>query len=284
MPISEIIEFIVFGAIVGAYGAMVGVGGGFVIVPILLLFYVDPSTGQLISPQRAAGTSLAVVFVNAASATIAFIRQGRVDFQTGWRFAAATIPSAIIGAQVASYFSSNIFKALFGLLLFALAIFLNLKPESSKAQALLAEGASLPPGYVRRSIVDARGVRFDYAFNMRNGILLSFFIGFLSSILGIGGGVVHVPAMVFLFGFPAHLASATSTFVLVFTSLAGGASHLTKGNILFGPAAAMSAGVIVGAQLGAQLARRVKGGIIVRFLTLALIVVGGRLLYAAFFG
>ncbi len=283
MSVTEAVQFVVFGIVVGAYGAMVGVGGGFIIVPILLLFYTDPSTGRPIEPERAAGTSLAVVFVNAVSGTLAFVRQRRIDYHTGWRFAAATIPSAILGAQVAEFFSSAAFKVLFGLLLIALAVFLNIKPDNTKEQALLAEGAPLPRGWVLRSLVDARGVRFDYAFNMRSGILLSFFIGFLSSILGIGGGVVHVPAMVFLFNFPAHLASATSTFVLIFTSLAGGAAHLVNGNVIFGPAIAMSVGVIGGAQLGAYIARRVKGKIIVRFLTLALIVVGGRLIYGAFF-
>lgn len=271
----EIVVFVLIGLVVGAYGALIGAGGGFVIVPILLLFFG-------FNPAQAAGTSLAVVAIGAVSSTIAFVRQRRIDYQTGWRFAAATIPSAIIGAQVADYFSSAAFKVFFGCLLIALAVFLNLKPDTSKAALAHPDSGPLPAGWTRRSLTDARGHHFAYAFNLRNGIILSFFIGFLSSILGIGGGVIHVPAMVFLFGFPAHLATATSTFVLVFTSLAGAASHLVSGNIQFGPALALAAGVVVGAQVGAALARRVKGKIIVRFLTLALVIVGVRLILAAF--
>ncbi len=275
MPVQEIVEFVLFGLVVGVYGTLVGAGGGFIIVPILLLFF-----GY--TPQQAAGTSLAVVFCNAVSATLAFVRQGRIDYPTAWRFAAATIIPAFIGGQVASLFTSSVFKALFGALLIALAIFLNLKPDNSKARAVLASDGPLPSGWVRRSLVDARGQEFNYAFNLRAGIVLSFFIGFISSVLGIGGGVIHVPAMVFLFGFPAHLATATSSFVLLFTSLSGAVSHFLIGNILFGPALAMSAGVIVGAQIGAAIARRAKGRAIVRFLSLALIITGARLIYGAF--
>jgi uncharacterized membrane protein YfcA len=277
MPVREVVEFVLFGIAVGAYGTMVGAGGGFVIVPILLLVYH-------FSPQKAAGTSLAVVLCNAVSATAAFVRQRRIDFRTGLGFAAATIPTAYAGGYVASYFSSSAFKGLFGALLIGLAVFLNLRPDTAKARALALSEGPLPPGYVRRTLVDARGERFDYAFNFRNGVILSFFIGFLSSILGVGGGIFLVPAMVFLFGFPAHLATATSTFVLMFTALSGSISHFTRGNIVFGPALAMAAGVIVGAQVGAAIAQRVKGRSLVRFLSIALVLAGLQLIYKAFTG
>lgn len=270
-----IVEFVLIGLLVGTYGALIGAGGGFVIVPILLLLFG-------FSPQEAAGTSLTVVFVGAISSTIAFVRQRRIDYQTAWRFAAATIPSALLGAQIATYFTSTAFRVLFGGLLIVLAVFLNLRPDTSQAKLSAPDSGPLPGGWVRRSLTDARGVHFAYAFNLRNGIILSVFVGFLSSILGIGGGVVHVPAMVFLFGFPAHLATATSTFVLAFTALAGAIPYLLRGDVQLGPAAALAAGVVVGAQVGAAIARRVKGKIIVRSLTIALVIVGVRLILDAF--
>ncbi len=104
-------------------------------------------------------------------------------------------------------------------------------------------------------------------------------IGFISSLAGIGGGIIHVPAMVFLFGFPAHLAAATSQFALVFTSLVGSLGYLAQGDVLLVPAAAMAAGAIVGARAGATIAGRVKGRVIVRILSLALVAAGLRLIY-----
>ena len=90
--------------------------------------------------------------------------------------------------------------------------------------------------------------------------------------------------MVFLFGFPAHLATATSHFVLAITALVGSAGNLAAGRILYLPAAAMALGAIGGARVGAAISQRVKGVGIVRVLSLALVVVGGRLIYGALHG
>ncbi len=276
MSAREIVEFVLLGVFVGTYGTMVGAGGGFIIVPILLLFFSSQFT-----TTQASGTSLFVVLCNGISASLAYIRQKKIDYATGWRFAAATVPSAFIGGQIADRFGSTAFRLTFGILLILVAIFLNLRPDPKKAKALADPDNPLPSGFVRRTLIDARGLQSIYAFNMRSGIIFSFGIGFLSSILGVGGGIFMVPAMVFLFGFPAHLAAATSSFVLVFTALSGTISHLLKGNVLFGPALAMSAGVIVGAQLGAAIAQRVQGKAIVRFLSVALILTGIQLIVKA---
>jgi uncharacterized protein len=280
MPLREVVEFVLLGVFVGTYGTLVGAGGGFIIVPILLIFF----GGQFDPPALASGTSLFVVLCNGISASIAYIRQKKIDYATGWRFAAATVPSAFVGGLVAQFFGAAAFKLTFGILLIGVAIFLNLRPDPKKAQALADPDRPLPPGFVRRTLTDARGQRSVYAFNMRSGILFSFGIGFLSSILGVGGGIFMVPAMVFLFGFPAHLAAATSSFVLVFTALSGTVSHLIQGNVLFGPAIAMSAGVIGGAQLGAAISQRVQGKAIVRFLSVALILTGIQLIIKAIGG
>ncbi len=208
--------------------------------------------------------------------TAAYARQRRVDYATGWRFAVATIPGSIAGAYLSSFFTSRFFNGLFGLLLLAIAVFLTLRSETGPARVAALGGAPLPSGYARRALVDAAGGRYDYTFDMRRGLVLSFFVGFLSSILGIGGGIIHVPAMVLLFGFPAHVATATSHFVLSITALTGSLSHLFLGDILIVPALAMGVGVIGGAQVGAAISSRTKGSAIVRVLSLALVVVGLR--------
>lgn len=276
MPVTEIVEFLLMGLGVGIYGTLVGAGGGFILVPVLVLFFSKEFT-----TTQASGTSLFVVLCNGLSATVAFMRQKKIDYATGLRFAAATVPSAFIGGQIASYVSSSVFKLVFGLLLVGVAIFLNFRPDPKKAQALADPDKPLPAGFVRRSLTLANGDHYEYAFNMRNGIIFSFGIGFLSSILGVGGGIFMVPAMVFLFGFPAHLAAATSSFVLVFTALSGVLSHLLRGNVLFGPAIVMSLGVIVGAQIGAAVSQRVHGKAILRFLSVALIITGLQLILKA---
>src|SRR5947209_2758680 len=149
-------------------------------VPIFLLFIPG------ISPGEAAGTSLAVVFFNALSGTASYIRQGRVDFRTGTLFALATVPGSIIGAYLSNLFSSRLFYVIFGLFLIAIATFLILRPDPRQAAALAGpeSGAialdDLPRGWVARSIIDRSGEQFSYRFNLVQGIVLSFFVGFLS--------------------------------------------------------------------------------------------------------
>ncbi len=267
----------VVGVGVGTYGTLVGAGGGFVMVPIFLLAISG------ISPAEAAGTSLAVVFFNAVSGTASYVRQGRVDFRTGTLFAIATIPGSIIGAYLSNLFSNRPFYIVFGLFLIAIAVFLNVRPDPRAAPALATPETGAVPiqprGWVARSITDRGGEEFTYTFNMAGGIALSVVVGFLSSILGIGGGIIHVPAMVFLFNFPAHIATATSHYVLVISALVGALSHLAAGDIRWVPMIGLSIGVIPGAQIGAKLSQRLHGKWILRGLSLALAVVGLRLLF-----
>jgi len=277
MPVQEIIVFVALGLVVSIYGSLVGAGGGFIIVPTLLLFFASD-----FSTKQASGTSLMVVLFNGLSATYAFAKVKRIDYATGVRFAAATVPSAFIGGQVAAYFDSAAFKAVFGFVLVGVALFLNVRPDPAKAKALADPNKPLPPGFVRRTMIDMKGQEITYAFNIRNGIIFCFGIGFLASILGVGGGIFLVPAMVFLFGFPAHYATATSSFVLIFTSLSGIIPHAINGHIVLIPGIAMTVGGIVGAQIGARLAQRVKGKIILRFLSLGMGVAGIQLVRKAF--
>jgi hypothetical protein len=172
--------FLAFGLAVGTYGTLVGLGGGFVIVPAMLLVYRA-------TPQAAVGTSLTVVFLNALSGSISYARQRRIDIRTGLKFALATIPGAALGAYLSSYLTSRPFSFVFGLLLLLLAGLLLWKPDIREAPGS-SETSALGRGEVLRRLVDGRGNIFIYSFNERNGILLSFFVGFVSSILGVGGG------------------------------------------------------------------------------------------------
>ena len=120
-----------------------------------------------------------------------------------------------------------------------------------------------------------------YSFQLWKGMLYSAAIGFMSSLLGIGGGVIHVPVMTTVLHFPIHIATATSQFVLMFMSAQGTSVHLVTGNLSFdedlAKAILLASGAIPGAQVGAIAARHLHGHVITRALAVSLMLVGARL-------
>lgn len=270
MPVDppRAVALLLLGVVIGAYGTLVGAGGGFLLVPVLLL-------GFGFGAPEAAGTSLTVVFLNALSGTLGYWRQHRIDYWSGLRFAAATVPGSVAGAYLSTFFTTRLFSLVFGILLLLLAAFLVVRPLRRTSARLRGQAS---PGYTHRTLVDTWGERFEWSYDLPRALLLSFGVGFLSSILGIGGGIIHVPAMVLLFAFPAHVATATSHFVLAISALVGAASHLWLGHVRLLEAAELGIGVSVGAQIGARLARRVHDLWLVRALAVALVLVGLRLI------
>jgi uncharacterized membrane protein YfcA len=269
----EIFLLALLGVVVGTYGTLVGVGGGFLVVPLLLIIYKLP-------PVAAAATSLVVVLLNAVSGSVTHVRRGRVDVRTGLLLAAATVPGAFfIGPALAERIPERAFKIGFGIFLLVLATVLFLRAVRQPASDRGRTYGGL--WRIRRSLRDASGTVIDYEFDAVLAIVLSFAVGILSSMLGIGGGIVHVPALIHLMGFPVHVATATSQFVLAFTAAAGVTKYASEGHVVWPLAAAVGAGVIVGAQFGARLSQRMKGARIVRLLVVAILVLAIRLIWSA---
>jgi len=267
-----VVELLAVGAGAGFYGTLVGLGGGFIIIPVLLLVYH-------FTPQQTVGTSLTIVFFNAVSGTLAYVRQRRIDYRSGIRFAIATLPGSVLGAYIANYLSFKVFSVVFGALLFGIAVFILLRPKREDSNPGLSCAPLLSRVYAIRMVTDNKGRVFRYAYKEWLGILVSFFVGFISSMMGIAGGVVQVPTMVYLFNFPTHIATATSTFILSLSTVTGSAFHQILGHVVYAPAFIIGAGAIIGAQGGARLAQRLQGKWIVRSLAVALLFVGGRLLW-----
>ncbi|MCC6349265.1 MAG: sulfite exporter TauE/SafE family protein [Candidatus Eisenbacteria bacterium] len=259
------------GVLVGAFGTLIGAGGGFVLVPVLLLLYPKDS------PALVTGISLAVVCLNAASGSFAYSRMRRVDFRSGWMFAAATIPGAVLGAMATARIPRRSFDLLFGVLLLLGSLYLLWRPLRRDG------GEGHATGSFARQLTERDGTVHRWSYEPWLGIAISVFVGFASSVLGIGGGIIHVPVLTQVLGFPVHVATATSHFVLAVMALAGTIVHLSNGELLpgLGRVAAIGAGVLVGAQIGAALSKRVGGVWIMRSLALALGLVGVRILLLA---
>ncbi len=262
------------GFVLGALGTLIGAGGGFVLVPVLLLLYPENS------PETITSISLAVVFFNALSGSLAYGKMGRIDFKSGAMFAVATIPGAILGAFTTDIIPRRAFDGVFGILMVAAAAYLILQRDKGPGH-----GSSGDRHTTRRRIVEKDGTVHTYSFSLRAGMMWSTLVGYVSSLLGIGGGIVHVPVLARLLNFPVHIATATSHFVLAIMALTGTVVHIAAGSFSHGGlwrTIYLGVGVLFGAQLGALLSSRVKGVWIIRSLAIALGLVGVRILLMAF--
>jgi uncharacterized membrane protein YfcA len=150
----EYLWLIPLGFVVGAYGTLIGAGGGFLLVPILLLIYPHET------PETITSISLAVVFFNALSGTIAYARLKRIEYRSGLIFSAATIPGAILGALTTVYLPRRLFDSIFGFLLMAVAIFLAIKPEGGEQ-----EPQSCPPNHRECTLTEADGTVHRFSYN-----------------------------------------------------------------------------------------------------------------------
>src|SRR5215831_21093547 len=115
---SHPVDMVAIGFIIGTIGTLIGAGGGFLLVPILLL--LDPQ----MPPQVVTGISLAVVFFNAASGSLAYARMGRIDYKGGIAFAIAALPDAVAGAYLTSHIPRRLFDGIFGCLMIAASVYL----------------------------------------------------------------------------------------------------------------------------------------------------------------
>jgi uncharacterized membrane protein YfcA len=266
---ASLLLLVALGFAVGAYGTIIGAGGGFILVPALLLIYPD------YDPEQVTAISLAVVWANATSGAVAYARQRRIDYVTGLIFAASSVPGVIGGALVVGYVPERSFSILFGALLLTMSV-ITLQPRPTAIREPRPER-----GLLVRTMTAPGGVTYRYSYKVWQAVLLSLAIGFVSSLFGVGGGVIHVPMMIVLFRIPIELAVATSHFVLAL--MTGGATtvHLASGSFSgeqLLQAGALAVGAIPGAQAGAWLAHRMPAHRVLPLLALALVALGLRLI------
>ena len=222
----EDIWLIPLGFIAGILGSIIGLGGGIIIVPVL--------TFMGFSPTLAVSNSLFAVFSNSVGSTVAYAKQKRVEFSLGWKLGLMAVPGTILGAFISSDLSSEIFKVLFALVLISSASYIFLKRKIEEKSVDIS----------RLLLVFSAGA--------------SFFAGIISSLFGIGGGLIFVPLMVVALGISIKRAAPTSQFILMFASFSGLIVHSMLGHPDYYQALLLSIGAFAGGILGARLSLEIK--------------------------
>ena len=260
------IELLAFIAAIGAgtFGAVVGVGGGLIIVPLL-------SVALGVPLHNAIAVSLLGVIAVSTTASASFLRSGLVDRRAGLALLVSTAMGGAVGGYVAGLLDARLLSGIFGAVLVLVAIQMLRSRSAQVAEVIDAPGRLEFDG---RYVEPTTGEEVAYrARNVAPAAVVSVFAGGLSGLLGIGGGVINVPTMNVLMGMPIRVATTTSTYMLGATAAASAVIYFSRGDVDSGLAAPVVVGVFLGARAGAWLSHRLPH----RALTLAFGVV------AAFF-
>jgi uncharacterized membrane protein YfcA len=269
----DFVLLVLLGFGTGAYGILVGAGGGFILGPMLLLFFD-------LEPEVMAGTVLASVAINSISGSFAYRSMKLIDYRSGFLFAAAAIPGSVLGAFGVGAVAPSTFQILFGVMLVLLAVQIAFRPKIPDSNPAEKPTHVIAATVRSRHIVTKDGEEYRYEFNEMLATSFNVVLGFISSFFGTGGGFLRTPVLIASFGFPVRVAAATSVFALSMYATAGATTHAVLGHVEWWPTFALTGiGLVLGGQFGAKISGRVSGPWILRLLLIVVLLLGVRLIW-----
>jgi uncharacterized membrane protein YfcA len=250
----------------GVLGALLGLGGGILLVPILTLLVG-------LNIHYAIGASIVSVIATSSGAAATYVRDKITNLRLGMFLEVATTTGAVTGAFVAGLLPGRALSAIFGCVLAYAAWSMARAPHEDVAKAgegsrlatrLRLHGSYYDPALGQ--VVTYRVTRVPYGFGM------SWAAGVISGLLGIGGGVFKVIAMVIGMRVPMKVSATTSNFMIGVTAAASAGVYFTRGDINPFIAAPVALGILVGTTLGTHLLIRLRSAAIRKiFLTLLIV-------------
>ena len=247
---------VVGGAAAGVFGALLGLGGGVLIVPLLTLGFGLPL-------REAVGVSLVCVIVTSSAAASVYLQRDQANLRLGMTLEMFTAVAALAGGLVAFLLPDRVLAVMFAALLLYVAVTMTRGRQTAAEDVNLARAsdpASIPESRPGPDGDDLAAALSGPGYRVRNlgrGVVGSLFAGLVSALFGVGGGIVKVPVMNLVMGVPLRVATATSNLMIGVTASAGGLVYLFRGGIDPYVAAPTAVGVFVGASLAARLADRV---------------------------
>ncbi len=240
--------FVAIGVGAGLLAGLFGVGGGIVMVPSMVAAGV--------SQHRAHATSLLAILVIAVAGTARFAAAGEVDWSIGAAVAAGAIGGSTLGSRVMGRMSPQVLRLAFVVLLAGAGVRMVVGGDVVLGVAVEGPGAWLV------------------------ALAVGLLAGFAAGVAGVGGGVIIVPALVFLLGVEQHTAEGTSLMVIVFTAIAATRVNLAAGRMNLREGLAMGAGGVVSALAGATWALDMEAVVLRRIFGLFVLVVAVRLIWS----
>ncbi|HAH07538.1 MAG TPA: hypothetical protein DCM05_13640 [Elusimicrobia bacterium] len=247
-PLFYVVGLMGAGFVFGTFGTLLGLGGGVFAVPALVLWFDVPM-------HSAVAASLVAVIATSSAGASRNVAEGLANIRLGVCLEPMTVFGALLGGALAPFIPARVLIGIFAILLAAIGVMLwrgqGLKEEGSyRASGGRLDGRFLDP---------LSGEKVAYSVERLPATLaVSFAAGLSSALLGLGGGLLKVPALHLLSRVPIKAAAATSNFMIGVTAAASAVLYLGRGEIPLVVAGTMTLGVLLGSQAGHALSRKLS--------------------------
>jgi len=251
--IETLLILLIVSILIGVIGSLLGIGGGVFLIPIVTL-----ALG--IDIKVAAATSLVTIIVTSSTSAPKYLREGIVNVGLGMFLEIFTVTGAIIGAVLVVYLSQSLVEALFAIVIIYAAVYMMFGIDAKKEIHPPAPSGTSHWRFNGRYRNESTGEAEDYGVrNLSRGGAAGFIAGSLSGLIGVGGGIVKVPAMHIWMGVPMKAAVATSNFMIGVTAVASALVYLANGLVAPLITAAAAIGIFIGATVGSRSMQKITG-------------------------
>jgi uncharacterized membrane protein YfcA len=275
-PATFEVSLFLISIVAGIFGAVLGLGGGIIIVPALTLLFG-------INIRYAVGASIVSVIATSSGAAAAYVRDHITNIRVAMLLEIATTVGALTGAILAPHVPQRMLFLLFALIMLFSAGSMFRKREHerplTRTDDWWANKLKLNSSYPDAVL----GEKVEYAVTrVPLGFTLMLGAGVISALLGVGSGSLKVPAMDSAMKLPIKVSSATSNFMIGVTAAASAGAYYMRGEILPFLVAPVAIGVLLGSTLGAKIMVRLQGGSIRKLFLAVLLLVAVEMAFKAF--
>ncbi|MEI7555891.1 sulfite exporter TauE/SafE family protein [Candidatus Chlorohelix sp.] len=244
-----LLELFIIGLFTGYLSGLFGVGGGFILVPLLTITGIPIKTAIALSLVYIIGTALSGIFQH--------LKQNTADIVLAATLSLSSIITAQLGTAVTVGISTSLLKLLFGLLTASVAIFYSVQktpkpsqPSDSPQKIDLAKSSNR---LLLLRFKTVAGFEYKYRINLLIALIIGGAVGFLSGMFGVGGGFIMVPLMVVVLGVPLKIAVGTSLLAVLAPAISGSFALWRVGQLQLELLPALLGGGLIGAQIGARM-------------------------------
>jgi uncharacterized protein len=252
IDVISFVILIVIGIGGGIFGSLIGIGGGIIFAPVLTLVGLSPS--------QISSTSLIAVTSTSISSVFSYSQQRRIKYKFASSLSVLSIPGAILGAYLSIVISIEFFQLLFSIIIILAVIYILFSNRIKEAKGLT------------RSRLNSYLLLYSCAFTA----------GIVSSLFGVGGGIIFVPIMLILKGMNMYEAAPSSQFIILISAVTGLIFHVIMGHPNYVYGLSLALGAFAGGAIGSKLLGHIREGLLRVFLSVSLLFVSGKLIFDVF--